>query len=270
MRLLRSHGMTTLTWDRHRGHASGYDVVDLGFNYRIDEPRAALARRRLERLDADNARRASPRRPLSRAARGRRRADPRTGARAGRAARAPPVHRGARRGRSIAPASARRSPTGVSRPACTTRPHIASRSTQGRRPARLRCLRRPRGHAAHVRHDDQRAAGRGRRRHPCGARRSPRWRDEAPDASARAGHGQAPHHRRGAGGGPAPDTDDAAPGHAGHLRGAPCRRSTRSSCSACTGCGTPATTSGAARRWSSTRSIRPTPPTRPGRCPTRR
>jgi dTDP-4-amino-4,6-dideoxygalactose transaminase len=58
MRLLRSHGMTTLTWERHRGHASGYDVVDLGFNYRIDEPRAALARRRLARLDADNARRA--------------------------------------------------------------------------------------------------------------------------------------------------------------------------------------------------------------------
>jgi dTDP-4-amino-4,6-dideoxygalactose transaminase len=55
MRLLRSHGMTTLTWDRHRGHASGYDVVDLGFNYRIDEPRAALARRRLQRLDAENA-----------------------------------------------------------------------------------------------------------------------------------------------------------------------------------------------------------------------
>ncbi len=58
MRLLRSHGMTTLTWDRHRGHASDYDVVAVGFNYRIDEPRAALARRRLARLDADNARRA--------------------------------------------------------------------------------------------------------------------------------------------------------------------------------------------------------------------
>ena len=43
MRLLRSHGMTTLSWDRHRGHAAGYDVVALGFNYRIDEPRAALA-----------------------------------------------------------------------------------------------------------------------------------------------------------------------------------------------------------------------------------
>ena len=32
--LLRSHGMTTLTWDRHRGHASSYDVVSEGFNYR--------------------------------------------------------------------------------------------------------------------------------------------------------------------------------------------------------------------------------------------
>jgi dTDP-4-amino-4,6-dideoxygalactose transaminase len=58
MRLLRSHGMTTLTWDRHRGHASAYDVVELGFNYRIDEPRAALGRRRLARLDDDNVRRA--------------------------------------------------------------------------------------------------------------------------------------------------------------------------------------------------------------------
>jgi dTDP-4-amino-4,6-dideoxygalactose transaminase len=55
VRLLRSHGMTTLTWDRHRGHASGYDVVALGFNHRIDEPRAALARRRLARLDDENA-----------------------------------------------------------------------------------------------------------------------------------------------------------------------------------------------------------------------
>lgn len=57
MRVLRSHGMTTLTWDRHQGHASSYDVVALGFNYRIDEPRAALARARLQRLDAENTRR---------------------------------------------------------------------------------------------------------------------------------------------------------------------------------------------------------------------
>jgi dTDP-4-amino-4,6-dideoxygalactose transaminase len=59
VRLLRSHGMTSMTWDRHRGHASGYDVVELGFNYRIDEPRAAFAAMRLARLDADNARRAA-------------------------------------------------------------------------------------------------------------------------------------------------------------------------------------------------------------------
>jgi dTDP-4-amino-4,6-dideoxygalactose transaminase len=53
--LLRSHGMTTLTWDRHRGHASGYDVVTPGFNYRLDELRAALGLVQLERLDAQNA-----------------------------------------------------------------------------------------------------------------------------------------------------------------------------------------------------------------------
>jgi dTDP-4-amino-4,6-dideoxygalactose transaminase len=60
MRLLRSHAMTSGSWDRHRqGGASGYDVVDLGFNYRIDEPRAAFAAVRLARLDSDNARRAA-------------------------------------------------------------------------------------------------------------------------------------------------------------------------------------------------------------------
>jgi dTDP-4-amino-4,6-dideoxygalactose transaminase len=58
LRLLRSHGMTSLSWDRHRGHATSYDVVALGFNYRIDEPRAALAGARLQRLDQDNEKRA--------------------------------------------------------------------------------------------------------------------------------------------------------------------------------------------------------------------
>lgn len=54
---LRSHGMTSGTWDRHRGHAETYDVVALGFNYRMDEPRAALLLSRLPRLDAEIARR---------------------------------------------------------------------------------------------------------------------------------------------------------------------------------------------------------------------
>lgn len=52
-RSLRSHAMTSGTWDRHLGHASTYDVVDVGFNYRIDEPRAALLSSRLEGLEAD-------------------------------------------------------------------------------------------------------------------------------------------------------------------------------------------------------------------------
>ncbi len=55
MRLLRSHGMTTLTWDRHRGHAYSYDVVELGYNYRMDEIRAALGLVQLEKLAANNA-----------------------------------------------------------------------------------------------------------------------------------------------------------------------------------------------------------------------
>ncbi len=57
MRLQRSHAMTTLTWDRHKGHASSYDVVDLGFNYRIDEIHSALGSVQLKKLDANNARR---------------------------------------------------------------------------------------------------------------------------------------------------------------------------------------------------------------------
>jgi dTDP-4-amino-4,6-dideoxygalactose transaminase len=57
MRLLRSHGMTTLTWQRHKGHASSYDVVTSGFNYRLDELRSALALVQLGRLPAANAER---------------------------------------------------------------------------------------------------------------------------------------------------------------------------------------------------------------------
>jgi dTDP-4-amino-4,6-dideoxygalactose transaminase len=59
MRILRSHGMTTMTWDRHRGHAWSYDVVELGYNYRIDEIRAALGRVQLSKLEQNNKRRRS-------------------------------------------------------------------------------------------------------------------------------------------------------------------------------------------------------------------
>jgi dTDP-4-amino-4,6-dideoxygalactose transaminase len=53
----RSHAMTSGTWDRHRGHAMTYDVVEVGYNYRLDEPRAALLSARLPALAADIARR---------------------------------------------------------------------------------------------------------------------------------------------------------------------------------------------------------------------
>lgn len=56
-RVLRSHGMTTLTWDRHKGHAYSYDVVDLGYNYRIDEIRSALGLAQLAKLEENNDRR---------------------------------------------------------------------------------------------------------------------------------------------------------------------------------------------------------------------
>ncbi len=57
VRLARSHGMTTLTWDRHRGHSFSYDVTALGYNYRLDEMRAALGVVQLRKLPAANARR---------------------------------------------------------------------------------------------------------------------------------------------------------------------------------------------------------------------
>jgi dTDP-4-amino-4,6-dideoxygalactose transaminase len=57
LRLLRSHGMTSLSWDRYKGHAWSYDVVDLGYNYRIDEIRSALGRVQLAKLERNNERR---------------------------------------------------------------------------------------------------------------------------------------------------------------------------------------------------------------------
>jgi dTDP-4-amino-4,6-dideoxygalactose transaminase len=57
LRLLRSHGMTSATWDRHRGHASSYGVLAHGYNYRLDELHAALGRAQLAKLARNNARR---------------------------------------------------------------------------------------------------------------------------------------------------------------------------------------------------------------------
>jgi dTDP-4-amino-4,6-dideoxygalactose transaminase len=57
IRIMRSHGMTTLTWDRHKGHAHSYDVVDIGFNYRINEVASAIGLVQLKKLDENNKKR---------------------------------------------------------------------------------------------------------------------------------------------------------------------------------------------------------------------
>lgn len=57
LRTLRSHGMTSMTWERHKGHAWSYDVTGLGYNYRIDEIHSAIGRVQLTRLAGNNRRR---------------------------------------------------------------------------------------------------------------------------------------------------------------------------------------------------------------------
>ncbi|MEL7088076.1 MAG: DegT/DnrJ/EryC1/StrS family aminotransferase, partial [Planctomycetota bacterium] len=57
VRLGRSHGMTKTSWDKASGRAHGYDVVQLGFNYRGTELTAALGLIQLRKLDANNDRR---------------------------------------------------------------------------------------------------------------------------------------------------------------------------------------------------------------------
>jgi len=57
-KLLRSHGMTSLSYERSKGHSTGYDVVELGFNYRMDDIRAAIGIAQLGKLSNDIRKRA--------------------------------------------------------------------------------------------------------------------------------------------------------------------------------------------------------------------
>ena len=57
LRSLRSHGLSRPTWERHQTGALGYEVEALGFNYRFDEIRAAIARCQLAKVDRLNQRR---------------------------------------------------------------------------------------------------------------------------------------------------------------------------------------------------------------------
>jgi dTDP-4-amino-4,6-dideoxygalactose transaminase len=57
-KLLRSHGMTSLSYERSKGHSTSYDVVDLGYNYRMDDIRASIGIVQLEKLENDIKKRA--------------------------------------------------------------------------------------------------------------------------------------------------------------------------------------------------------------------
>jgi len=52
-KLLRSHGMTSLSYDRAKGHSTEYDVIELGYNYRMDDIRASIGIVQLDKLKKD-------------------------------------------------------------------------------------------------------------------------------------------------------------------------------------------------------------------------
>lgn len=56
-RALRSHGMTTMSYQRATGHATSYDITELGYNFRLDDIRASIAIEQLKKLPADLERR---------------------------------------------------------------------------------------------------------------------------------------------------------------------------------------------------------------------
>lgn len=54
---LRGHGLTSGTFQRHSGSNPGYDMTMLGFNYRMDELRAAIGIVQLRHLESWNSKR---------------------------------------------------------------------------------------------------------------------------------------------------------------------------------------------------------------------
>lgn len=61
LKLLRSHGMTTMSYQRAQGHATKYDILELGYNYRMDDIRASIGIAQLAKLVDDLKKRADVR-----------------------------------------------------------------------------------------------------------------------------------------------------------------------------------------------------------------
>lgn len=57
-KLLRSHGMTSMSYERAKGHSTEYDVVEFGFNYRMDDIHSAIGIVQLEKIQDDLIKRA--------------------------------------------------------------------------------------------------------------------------------------------------------------------------------------------------------------------
>jgi dTDP-4-amino-4,6-dideoxygalactose transaminase len=57
-KLLRSHGMTTMSYERAKGHSTAYDVIELGYNYRMDDIRSAIGMVQLDKIEMDLKKRA--------------------------------------------------------------------------------------------------------------------------------------------------------------------------------------------------------------------
>ena len=60
-KLLRSHGMTSMSYQRSKGHTTSYDVIEYGYNYRMDDLRASLGIAQLGKILPDLAARAEVR-----------------------------------------------------------------------------------------------------------------------------------------------------------------------------------------------------------------
>lgn len=60
-RLKRSHGMTTMSYQRATGHSTEYDVVSIGYNYRMDDIHASIGIVQLDKIQQDLEQRAQVR-----------------------------------------------------------------------------------------------------------------------------------------------------------------------------------------------------------------
>jgi dTDP-4-amino-4,6-dideoxygalactose transaminase len=60
-KLLRSHGMTSMSYERAKGHSTSYDVIELGYNYRMDDIHSSIGLVQLDKIEADLVKRAEVR-----------------------------------------------------------------------------------------------------------------------------------------------------------------------------------------------------------------